>query len=76
VFPFLHNDRIVGRVDLKADRAAGVLRVLAAHKEAHAPDESAQALASELQRMAEWLELDDVHVASRGNFARVLRKYA
>jgi len=76
VFPFLHNDRIVGRADLKADRAEGVLRVLATHKESHAPDDSAKALASELQRMAEWLELDDVHVANKGNFARVLRKYA
>ena len=76
VFPFLHNERIVGRVDLKADRGDGVLRVLATHKEPGTPDDAAPALAGELQRMAEWLELDDVQVASKGNFARALRRHA
>jgi len=76
VLPFLHDERIVGRVDLKADRSEGVLRVLAAHREPHAPEDSATALAAELQQMARWLELDAVHVASKGNFARALRKYA
>jgi uncharacterized protein len=74
VLPFLHGERIVARIDLKADRAEGVLRVLAAHRESHAPDDTSLALATELQEMARWLELGEVHVAAKGNLARALRR--
>ena len=70
VLPFLLGDALVARVDLKADRAAGVLRVQAAHAEAGVDrGEVAVALAAELRTMAGWLQLDDVVVAPVGDLA-------
>ena len=70
VLPFLLGDQLVARVDLKADRQAGLLRVQAAHAEEGAERALvAAALADELRLMAGWLELDDVVVAERGDLA-------
>ena len=70
VLPFLLGDQLVARVDLKADRQAGVLRVQAAHAEDGAERPLvAAALADELRLMADWLELDDVAVVDRGDLA-------
>ncbi len=70
VLPFLLGDQLVARVDLKADRQAGVLRVQAAHGE-HGIDRPlvADALGDELRLLADWLELDDVDVLGRGDLA-------
>jgi len=74
VLPFLHQDRIAGRVCLKADRQAGVLRANASHHEPHAdPQETAAALAGELRLMAGWLGLARVEAVAAGNLGSALR---
>ncbi len=72
VLPLLLGETIVGRVDLKADRAAGALRVQAAHAEPGAPAHTAAALAEDLSLMAGWLGLDRVAVEPRGDLAATL----
>ena len=74
VLPFLYGDRLIARVDLRADRAARRLSVLAAYAEpACGGDGVARALAGELQSIARWLRLDAVAVERRGNLAGRLR---
>ncbi len=73
VLPFLLGDRIVARVDLKADRAASRLLVLAAYAEPGIDESLACArLAQELRRIANWLGLESVKASRRGLFARRL----
>ncbi len=62
--PVLVDDRVLGRIDLKSDRAAGVLRVQSAWVE---PGASASELAARitpvLRRAAGWQGLGEVRVA-------------
>lgn len=73
VLPFLLGETIAARVDLKSERKAGTLRVQAAHAEPEAPPETAQRLASELRLMADWLGLESISVANKGDLAGRLR---
>jgi uncharacterized protein YcaQ len=73
VLPFIFDERLAARVDLKADREGRRLLVLSARREEHAATEPvAEALAKELRTMATWLGLDSVSVLQKGDFARPL----
>ena len=58
--PILHDDRLVGKLDAKADRKASVLRVNAIHEDVKFTRPMAKAVQSELENLASWLELDAV----------------
>ena len=72
VLPFLEGDAITARVDLKADRKAGVLMVQAAHAEPWVGEATPVRLAEELQLMAGWLGLERVRVEPKGDLAERL----
>jgi uncharacterized protein YcaQ len=74
VLPFLLNERLVARTDLKVDRSSQTLRVLAVHGEVAIDREHvSQALAQELYRLTAWLGLKNIALTRRGNLARSLR---
>ena len=73
VLPFLLGDRIVARIDLKADRKASALLAHGAFAEAGVePGEVAEPLAHELRALASWLELDRVVAGRKGDLAKPL----
>lgn len=70
--PALVDEAIVGRIDVKSDRQAGVLRVQSAWCEAHAPTGWEERIVPVLRDLAAWQGLEDVVVADRGDHARPL----
>jgi uncharacterized protein YcaQ len=76
VLPFLLGDRIVARVDLRADRPASVLRVHAAYSEAGVPPETAAQLFDELKQMQAWLGLEAIEVTPAGDLGPALADIA
>jgi uncharacterized protein YcaQ len=75
VFPFLLDEALVARVDLKADRAAGLLRVHGAFAEPGVDHARVAAeLAGELRAMASWLGLEGVRVGERGELRDALAR--
>ena len=75
VYCFLLDEHFAARVDLKADRRAGVLRVLASWAEPlcpHPQDRVLAELAAELRSLAQWLGLARVEVAAHGDLAGAL----
>jgi uncharacterized protein len=75
VWPFLLDGRLVGRVDLKAERTRDALHVVGAFAEPdQQPSRVADALGVELRSMATWLGLKDVTVGTKGDLVAPLRR--
>ncbi|MBD8150336.1 YcaQ family DNA glycosylase [Pseudomonas fluorescens] len=74
VLPFLHNERIAARVDVRAERANGCLAVHAVYEEEGGLDEPGMlALALNLRQMADWLGLKQVKLNCQRPSAARLR---
>ena len=74
VYPFVLGNDLVARVDLKAERPKGVLRVKGAFAEEDQDHEYvAENLADELRLMANWLGLKRVVAGRKGNLIPALR---
>ena len=73
VMPFLFNDRLVARLDLKADREADLLIVKGAWlQQGVNADEVIHAIHNALSHLAMWLGLNDVVIKRKGDLARYL----
>ena len=76
VLPFLLGEHLVGRVDLKADRADATLRVKSAWRQrGHAEPRVAEALAAELGLLASHLGLERVVIDPVGDLAAALTRF-
>ncbi|MFI2707659.1 DNA glycosylase AlkZ-like family protein, partial [Nocardioides sp. CER28] len=56
--PILYADRLVGKLDAKADRKAGVLRVHAVHEDFPWTPDVGDAVEAEIDALAAWLGLE------------------
>jgi uncharacterized protein YcaQ len=58
--PILLGDRLVGKLDAKADRKAGVLRVNAVHEDFPWDPDVGDAVEAEIESLAGWLGMEAV----------------
>jgi hypothetical protein len=72
--PLLIDDRVVGRIDLKNDRQAGILRVQSAWTEPGAPADTVERVVPVLREIAEWQGLGGFAVADWGDLAPALAR--
>ena len=72
VLPFLLDERLVARVDLKAHRKDGVLQVRSLHFEDGSGEEVLPPLAEQLRSLAGWLQLEEVRTIGGGKAVRSL----
>ncbi len=74
VLPFLMGDRLVARLDLKANRQEGILEVYACHGEPKIdPGKVCDALVKELELMAGWMGLHAIRVHDKGDLGPLLK---
>jgi len=55
--PVLHHDRLVGKLDAKADRKAGILTVNALHEDVRFTNAMRSDVEAEIEALAAWLGL-------------------
>ncbi|HUF99805.1 MAG TPA: crosslink repair DNA glycosylase YcaQ family protein [Ilumatobacter sp.] len=56
--PILHGDQLVGKLDAKTDRKAGLLRVHTIHDDVGFTEEMTDAIETEVVALADWLGLE------------------
>lgn len=74
--PILLDDELVGRIDLKSDRAEGILRVQSAWREesAEGADADPERIAELVRAAASWQGLEGITVGERGTLAADLAR--
>jgi uncharacterized protein YcaQ len=60
--PILYADRLVGKLDAKADREAGELQVAAVHRDVPFSKAMSTAVDREIRDLARWLDLEVVRL--------------
>jgi hypothetical protein len=67
VLPILHGDQLIGRIDPKMERKTGTLRINAVYAEPDAPHDeaTAQAIATAITSLAEFLEAKQINVSQK-----------
>lgn len=76
--PLLYRNRLVGRIDAKADRAEGVLRILHLHIEKSVGNKDAfyKAFLSELQRFAQFNDCENLELVKTSGCSEARHQFA